>query len=169
MAAKDSIDPWNISDDHYSAIGRVAASWAALEAMVCSAIWQIGEIQDDIGACMTSQIFTFDGKIKALLSILEVRGGLNKTISQINKFHEAARDVATFRNRTLHDPWVHDLNTNTPHRLQITADKKPIMEYKPEHTENLLEKAEKTAKLIERLNEILKPAIERFLALPKKS
>jgi hypothetical protein len=113
MVGKDSIDPWLISDDHYSAIGRVAASWAALEAMVSSAIWQIGGIQDDIGACVTSQIFTFDGKIKALISILEARGELDKTISELNKFHEDARSVATFRNRTLHDPWIHDLNTNT--------------------------------------------------------
>jgi hypothetical protein len=67
MVSKDNIDPWLISDDHYSAIGRVAASWAALEAMVSSAIWQIGGIQDEIGACVTSQIFTFDGKIKALI------------------------------------------------------------------------------------------------------
>jgi hypothetical protein len=169
MAANDSIDPWDISDDHYSAIGKVAASWAALEAMVSSAIWQIGEIQDEIGACVTSQIFPFDGKIKALISILEVRGGLNKTICQLNKFHKDTRGIGTFRNRTIHDPWVHDLNTNTPHRLQITADKKPIMEYKPESTDKLLEHAKETAKLIERLQEILKPAIERFPALPKKS
>lgn len=169
MVAKDSIDPWLISDDHYSAIGRVAASWAALEAMVCSAIWQIGEIPDDIGACVTSQIFTFDGKIKALISILEAREDLDNTISELNKFHEDARNIAAFRSRTLHDSWIHDLNTNTPYRLQITADKKLIMEYKPAPTGKLRQNAEKTAKLIERLNEILKPAIERFPALPKKS
>lgn len=33
-----------LTESHYAAIGLVAANWAALEAIVTSAIWQIGEI-----------------------------------------------------------------------------------------------------------------------------
>jgi len=166
MAAKDDILGCSISNDHYSALGRVAASWAALESVVSSAIWQIGEIPDEIGACITSQIFTFDAKMKALISILEVRGGLHKTISDLNKFHEEVRSVAAFRHRAVHDPWIHDLKTNTPHRLQITADKKPILEYRPTTTEELLENVERTVDLIEKFQKIVTPAMDRFPPLP---
>ncbi len=43
---------------YYTAVGNVALNWAALESIVSSAIWQIGEIPDEIAACITSQIYT---------------------------------------------------------------------------------------------------------------
>ena len=168
MTTKDEIKPWLIDNDHYSAIGRVAASWAALDAMVSSAIWQIGEIPDEIGACITSQIFTFDGKMKALISILERRQNFDKTIKELNKFHVKIRKILEFRNRVLHDAWIYDINTNKPHRLQITADKKPVLEYIPAPTEELIANANKTSDFVDEFNSIILPAIERFPPLPKK-
>ena len=88
MTRDPKLTPSGISDAHYCAIGKVTANWAALEAIINSAIWQIGEIPDDIGACLTSQIFTYDAKIKTLGALLGVRGGLDATISALNKFHE---------------------------------------------------------------------------------
>ena len=73
------IVPTIIDDKHYAAIGKVAANWAALEMLINSAIWQIGEIPDHIGACITSQLYTFDARMKALIALLGVRGGFENS------------------------------------------------------------------------------------------
>jgi len=147
MANKDEIKPWLIADDHYCAIGRVAVSLAAFDAIVTSAIWQIGGIPDDIGACITSQITQVKYKMKALISILRLRGGLDDVIVKLNQLNKPLGEVSAFRNRVLHDGWVHDVSTNTPHRLEITADNKLILEYVPVSSSELLANAEKTASL----------------------
>jgi hypothetical protein len=60
----------SLSNSHYTAIGRVASSAAAFESVIASYIWKLGKIDDELGACITSQISCFDGKIKALIAIL---------------------------------------------------------------------------------------------------
>jgi hypothetical protein len=168
MATKHDIEPSSISDEHYSAIGKIVANWAALEATINFAIWRIGEIPETIGACITSQIFTFDAKMKALISILEVRGNLDKTITKINKFHDDIRAISTFRNRIAHDPWVHDEKTDSPHRLQISADKTLILEYKLESTVMINNEVQKLNEFIVRFQTIIEPALAKFQPLPEK-
>ncbi|THD42657.1 MAG: hypothetical protein E7774_14985 [Bradyrhizobium sp.] len=162
------IIPGPLSAAHYSAIGKVAANWAALEMLINSAIWQIGEIPDEIGGCITSQFFTFDTKIKALIAVLGVRGNFNKTIAALNKFHDRSRGAAQKRNRTVHDPWVGDFKTGIPQRLEITADKKLVSGYKPITTDDLLKLVDEIADLFDEFKEIISPAIERFPPLRDK-
>jgi hypothetical protein len=161
----------NKQEAHYAAIGNVASNWAALEAIVTSAIWQIGEMDDAIGACITSQISTFDGKMKALVSILEVRGGFVKVIADVNAIHRHARPLATFRNRLVHDPLNFNPTTGNPQRLEITADKMPVLAYKDEPTSGVLSKAVEIADMIDRFGAVIKPALERYppRPLPEKS
>jgi hypothetical protein len=168
MPTKRGIEPSSISDEHYSAIGKLVANWAALEAIINSAIWRIGGIQDEIGACVTSQIFTFDAKMKALISILKVHGNLNSTVSSLNKFHDDVRPISNFRNRLVHDPWVHDEITNLPQRLQITSDKKPLFEYIPESITQINETSEKLGELIHQFQKIINRAIAKLPPLPEK-
>jgi hypothetical protein len=169
MTRKTKISVTAISPVHFSAIGLVASNWATLEAVVTSAIWQIGEIPDEIGACVTSQIYTFDGRMKALLSILEIRGELDKTIKSLKKFHESTRGLGEFRNRVLHDPWIHDAESNTPHRLEITANKKLVLGYEAVPTQKLIEKAKEIEALIHQFRQIIRPAIDRFPPLPRST
>ena len=152
--------------DHYCALGMVTANWGALEALVSSSIWQIGEIPDQIGICLTSQIYTLDGKLKALITLLAVRGQLERTVAKLNKFHENLRGTSNARNRATHDPWVGDELTGIPHRLQATADKTLVFEHKPVPTSELYELARAIAEKIDEFEEIIRPAILRFPALP---
>ena len=158
-------------DSHYQAIGKLASNWAAFEAILTSAIWQIGGIEDAIGACITPQIPSYEGKMKALVSILEVRGGFRKVIDDVNKFHKSIRPLATFRNRVVHDPAYFDPATGVPQRLEITADKMPVLAYRPAPTDDVLKKVDEIADRIDEFKEIISPAIERYPAepLPGKS
>ncbi len=151
---------------HYAAIGMLASNWAALEAIVTSAIWQIGQIEDAIGACITPQISTFDGKLKALVSILEVRRGFQREIDALNKFHRSSQPLATFRNRVIHDPAYFDPETGAPKRLEITANKLPILAYRDAPTAEIAEKAAEVADLIDSFEQLIKPALGRYPPLP---
>jgi len=44
-------------DPHYTAVGRVASAWAAFEFSVELAIWELADVGQSRGACMTAQIF----------------------------------------------------------------------------------------------------------------
>lgn len=102
------------------------------------------------------------------MSILEVRGGFEKTIKAVNKFHNNTRSLSDFRNRVLHDGWATEASTGIPHRLQVTANKTLVYGYEATTTETLVEKAGLIADAIDSFKEIINPAIERFppLSLP---
>lgn len=152
--------------DHYATVGAFVGNWAALDAMITTAIWQIGEIEDEIGACLTSQIYTLDGKFKALVAVLNVRGGLGGVVTSVNKFHEELRPLSNYRNRLIHDPLFFKQDTGEPQRLQIAADKKLVMGYEDEPTENVLSQAGKVAEAIGKFETIIQPALDRFPPLP---
>jgi hypothetical protein len=118
------IVPIALDDSHFCAIGKIVVNWAALELMIDSAIWQIAEIPDDLGASLTAQVGTFDGKVRALGAVLTVRGGFDNIISALNKFSgNESRGLLDVRNRVVHDGWVGDLKTGTPHRLTAPSAK----------------------------------------------
>jgi hypothetical protein len=151
---------------HYAAVGRLALNWSAFEAIVTSAIWQIGEMDDDIGACVTSQIPSFEGKMQALVSILDVRGGFKKVIENVNAFHKNVRPLGTFRNRLIHDPLYFDPDTGVAQRLQITSHKSLVLGHQAASTDDIESKAVEIADIISRFQAIIKPAIDRFPARP---
>ncbi len=166
------IVPIPLDDPHFAAIGKIVINWAALELMVDSAIWQIAKIPDDLGASLTSQIGNFDGKIKALGSLLVVRDDSADVISKMNKFSEEARGLLTLRNRIVHDGWIGDAKTGTPHRMALPSAKSkgvPTITYLPYSTEKLNEAVEGIALLIDKFQEIIKPAIDKYPPLPRNS
>jgi hypothetical protein len=153
------------SDEHYRAIGKMVTNWAALEAIVTSAIWQAAEMPDVYGACVTSQIFTFDGKIKALVAILHARGEFEAQIAALNKFQDEARGTLSFRNRIVHDALHFDATTGAPQRLEITANKKPVLAFIDEPTSNVLARSRKAVELLEKFQGIMAPVFERVRPL----
>lgn len=152
--------------EHYHAIGLVAANWAALEILVASAIWRIGEIPDDIGACLTSQIYTFDSKVKALEAILKRRGDLEPVIKALSKFNTEAGNALRRRNRAMHDGWIVDAETDEVMRYEITANRKLRLGYVGASTSDLMTLAQEILDLTESFEEAIRPALERFPRLP---
>ena len=89
----------------YGLIGRITSDWAALEFYINEVIWELAETPPAYGACMTAQIFSLDGRLRALLALLKLRRADKTLIKAVNKFSESARKPVERRNRVVHDPW----------------------------------------------------------------
>ncbi|MCH7540335.1 MAG: hypothetical protein IH999_08070 [Proteobacteria bacterium] len=107
-------------------IGRATANWATLEFYINEVIWGLAETPPAYGACITAQIFTIDGRLKALLALLKLRRANTKTIKSVNRFVEAARGPSEKRNRMAHDAWGFGTKSGAPSKIEVTADKKLV-------------------------------------------
>ena len=110
-------------------VGRIAAVWAETEFEINSSIWALAGVGPTIGACMTSQIYSFDARMKALLSLLKLRQAQQKLIDSANKFSANLRTPLELRNRAIHDCWLWDTSGAT-YRLEIASPNKLRFELK---------------------------------------
>jgi hypothetical protein len=155
---------------HYSAIGLVAANWSALERLTDSAIWRVAKIPtDEAGACITAQIFTMEGKLKALIALLRVRNVSKAAVADLNKFADDMRGLGEQRNRVVHDPWVGDVPYGNPHRFQMTAQRTLVMDYTPMPTTEVTAVAERISDAVDRFDVIIRTAISELEPSPEKS
>ena len=105
-------------------IAHAANRWAYLEYYINKSIWLLADCKPAIGACMTSQMYTLNAKLSALLSLLKLRKVDQVIIDKVNKFSSGSRDALEARNRTVHDLWLLDnLHPGQMGKLRITADK----------------------------------------------
>jgi hypothetical protein len=155
-------------EEHYAALGKLTANWAALEAHIASAIWQISEIPDAIGASITSQIYTLEGKMKALQAILRIRN-FDDIASKLNVFWDKKlRSLSEFRNRRIHDP-VFFLEGGFVARLEITANKRLKLGYESESLEEMAARIDGIADAIDEFAKIIRPALDACPPLPHAS
>ncbi len=149
-------------------IGSIITSWAAFEARLASAIWRIGEMRDEIGASLTSQIYTLDGKVKALQAILRVKG-FEKEAKKIGKLINDAKGLSDLRNRVVHDPIIY--MEGAVHRLLIKADRYVELEYIKVEIDELEKAVDKIADIDDKMDDILRPVLEKIprLSLRDKS
>jgi hypothetical protein len=111
-------------------IGRIATTWAKLEFMINEMIWDLSNVDVRSGACITAQIMSPIGLMRALIALVRLHGGKDDLISDLNKLSGRIDGVARRRNRIVHDPWGWDATTKTYIRLEITADRKLVFEDK---------------------------------------
>ena len=105
-------------------IASAANRWAYLEYYVNCSIWLLADVKPAIGACLTSQMYTLNSKLSALLSLLKLRKADTALIDKVNKFASSVRDALDARNRDVHDIWLNDnINKDQMGKLRITADK----------------------------------------------
>jgi hypothetical protein len=95
----------SIDDTHASALGRVAAAWAAFEYVIKTHICIIGNFPIDTGACVIANM-----PIGALMDAFQAMVNLsnpNKKLSkEIEKFSGATVGLSKRRNRAIHDTWI---------------------------------------------------------------
>lgn len=108
---------------YYTGVGRVAVAWSFFETHVNMTIWELADIEQQMGACITAQIIPIMPRFRAMVAIVELRGGTKKMIGKLNSMSSEADALSRRRNRFIHDPAVADANGN-PLRLEITADRK---------------------------------------------
>jgi hypothetical protein len=110
--------------EYADCIARMSSSWARLEYDINASIWLLADMRPALGACVTSQIYTINGRLSALLSLAKLRGLDAKILKKINKFCEEVRAGQTIRNRVMHDMWL--LDKSHPEQmgqLRVTAEK----------------------------------------------
>ncbi len=115
------LESFDLPDEHYTAIGKVASIWSVFETLLDVTIWTLTKIETDQGACLTAQIAGSARKLDAIISLLKLRPDGAGKIKPINKIAEATRGLAERRNRVVHDPWLHD--EGKLFRLEATARK----------------------------------------------
>jgi hypothetical protein len=154
-AGSINVFPGGLQPAHYTAIGKIASNWAALELIINSVIWCLAGVDDEAGACITANIFTIDGRLKTLIALMKLRGAEQAIVTDLNRFANDSREIANKRNRIVHDPWAAEFPTGTPHHFQITADRNLVFGYKPMETSSVNEVVDEIAEFINRLTEIL--------------
>jgi hypothetical protein len=112
----------DLMQDHMTALGRVAAIWADLEFTIVEMIWELANVEREIGACITGQFIGPGPRIRALVSLIKIRGANPQLIAEFNKAAKCLDRVVSKRNRSVHDPWQVQPNGEIV-RLQITADR----------------------------------------------
>lgn len=94
-----------LSDEHYNAIGRVAAAWTRLETVIELGIWSCSEIP-----IRQARVFTADMRIKPRISTLLIFGHrkFENDVSAKQRFDDLIKQVRKLedqRNRIIHAEW----------------------------------------------------------------
>lgn len=107
--------------EYAQAIAQITANWAVLESNINLSIWHLAGIYPAIGACITEQIYTLDGRLKALLALLKLRRGPKSLLDKINKFGERVRKAQGIRNQIVHHTWHQSVESKEIKQLEIGA------------------------------------------------
>jgi hypothetical protein len=102
--------------------------------------------------------------LAALIHFLDIKEDTrNKIISSLNSFNQESTGLSKKRNRYVHDTWSIGQTTKKTYRLEITAEKRPVFEFKENSAEDIINVAVEIQKLRWKYN-----AIEQriFEALP---
>jgi hypothetical protein len=76
----------HLTDQHYAAIGRIAVSWAFLEANVDAASIRLADAIPGAGACLTSQIASIGRKLDAYIALARVQGAPKDVVAKLCEF-----------------------------------------------------------------------------------
>lgn len=110
--------------EYADAIASIASCSATIEYYINHSIWIVAKVDASSGACITSQIYTLQGRISALLALLKLHRAPKGIITKVNKFSESVRGPIENRNRVVHDIWLTDnRDPTTMGRLETTAAK----------------------------------------------
>jgi hypothetical protein len=136
-------------------------AWASFELAVNLTIWELANVSQQAGACITSQIISPSARFRTLVALVHLRGGTKEHIEALNKFSQKADGLARQRNRIVHDPAyisseadVSDLTTLEYSRLEITADRKLAFGMQPASIDDLRKIEDKIVDLIQKYKEL---------------
>jgi len=138
---------------HYAAIGRVAASWSYLEALIDSSSINLAGVDAPIGVCFTAQISGSGRKLDAFIALSRFKGISKGLAKDLEAFAKDSRGLGEQRNRAIHDTWFFP-HPDTPTRVEATAVKTLRLLNIPVKTEELLQ-----------LNENIHALQDRFATL----
>src|SRR6266852_2712289 len=113
---------FNFVGDYADCIAHAANNWSWMEYELLTVLWFLADVSPALGACLTSQIYTFNAKLDALLALMKLRKVPSEIIDSVNKFASDSRSAQEARNRFAHDVWLNDNeNPQTLGKLRVTA------------------------------------------------
>ena len=125
-----------IPQDHCAAIGQATVSWANLELTVDRAIWYAMQVDQQIAACLTSQLNSIFSRLNALISILREVGIDEKMCKRFGAFAGTCSALSEERNRLVHDARFLHSNGNI-YKIHNTAKTIPRFEFNIEEITSL--------------------------------
>jgi hypothetical protein len=118
-----------LAERHYAAIGKVAVEWAELEGMLDIRAIEVAGFDTTNGMCFALQIVGPGRKLNVYMAVAELRGAKTGTLKKLRRLQQDILAVAEKRNRVIHDQWEIK-PSGSPIRLELTANKTLIAEYK---------------------------------------
>jgi hypothetical protein len=134
---KEPYRGFEFPDDYAQGIAKIISYWSALEYHINMSIWHLAGIYPAIGACITEQIYTLDGRLKALLALMKIRRAPETLVSRVNKFSEKSRKAQEVRNKIAHHTWHQGVETKEMMQLEIGAKRSLTYGFKPLPIESL--------------------------------
>jgi hypothetical protein len=89
----------------YATIGLITAEWAQLEHILDLIIWDLAEIPQAIGSCITGQMMGHSPRCKAIQTLGLLKGLDTQLLDGIQRLSNQLFEVAGERNRIIHDAW----------------------------------------------------------------
>jgi hypothetical protein len=159
-----------LPEDHAAIIGRISDAWAHLEFQIDRGIWTLLATQHQLAACVTAQLSFIHPRIKAFISLIEIHGGKQDTIDELNKLYgKQISALSEKRNRSVHDPRMVDKDTRAVHRFEATAKGKLSFGFKPEPIDTLETLYNELHEAITKFIELRDRAIREIEAIPAEA
>src|SRR5258708_32921430 len=136
--------------DLYLLVGNIASDWATLEYMINDCIWAAAKLDEQLGACVTSKIFSLPSKLEALVLLLRARDASGTLQSDLNRFIQDSRGPSEVRNRACHDPMGINEETGKHQQLQITGQGKLVFELRDLDPMQLIKDRDKISTFLDR-------------------
>jgi hypothetical protein len=146
--------PHQEGDPHYEAIGRVASAWAFFDFHVSQQIWWLAAVDDERGACLTSNMMSINMRMNTLLALIELEARFHKEpnlhdkrpaqdtlpafLKELNALNnKQVAPLSKERNRIVHDTWMYGKKTGHIAQIRATADKRLDYRFTPASIEDI--------------------------------
>ena len=154
--------------DHLAAIGHVAVLWGYLEMEVDQMTWVAGGFDHQFAACVTAQMISIHPKLRALISLIWLRGVDEGLVKELRAFQGSVGDLVDKRNRAVHDPRAIRTSDGAMLRMQITAANTLSFAFLPEKREDIELTAKKISEKIVEFKELKARILAEIAASPNK-
>ena len=85
-------------------VGDIATHYAAFEYVINETIWELCDLDERRGACITSEIISHAPRFRILIALMYERKCSEKIIERANEIASNARKTTLFRNKYVHTP-----------------------------------------------------------------
>mgnify|MGYP003122467697 CR=1 FL=1 len=109
-------------DEHLLELGRIANAWANLEFLMDTLIWQLSEVEQMLGACITVQMMGSSNRLRAIMALLRLRSAPKELIEKLEKFNSSNYGMQTIRNRLVHDSWIQNASLDAVFQVRVALE-----------------------------------------------